>query len=71
MFGLASNSKLFTAIAVGLVIEDRTILPNGEMLEWSTKIKDIFPQWHLNVVGGDELVDVIDLLCAFAPPTPS
>ncbi|OCF32472.1 hypothetical protein I316_05899 [Kwoniella heveanensis BCC8398] len=69
LFAIASNSKLFTAISVGLLIENHTILPplNGEasskarVLEWTTKIKDILPEWELVDEFASEHTNLIDL----------
>ncbi|WVQ92970.1 hypothetical protein IAU59_000032 [Kwoniella sp. CBS 9459] len=69
LFAIASNSKLFTAISVGLLVENHTILPaiNGDggsenqELEWTTKIKDILPEWELRDEIASEHANLIDL----------
>lgn len=61
-FSIASNSKFFTTLAVGMLIENDTVLPNGEKLDWSTKIKDILPDWKLMDEYASEHTDVIDLM---------
>ncbi|WWC90960.1 uncharacterized protein L201_005898 [Kwoniella dendrophila CBS 6074] len=60
-FAIASNSKLFTALAVGLLVENKTSLPNGDVLDWSTKVKDILPEWKLMDEYASDHVDLIDL----------
>ncbi|RXK37347.1 hypothetical protein M231_05334 [Tremella mesenterica] len=47
LFGIASNSKLFTAIAIGMLIQENTTLPSGIPLKWDTKITDILPHFKL------------------------
>lgn len=62
LFAIASNSKLFTALSVGLLIENHTRLPNGELLAWDTKVKDVLPEWQLMDEYASDHVDVVDLL---------
>ncbi|ODO04797.1 hypothetical protein I350_05407 [Cryptococcus amylolentus CBS 6273] len=69
LFGIASNSKVFVAISIGLLIEDKTYLPNGELLDWSTKIKDILPGWGLMDDYASTHADLIDLLTKDADST--
>jgi len=45
LFSVASTSKHFTTIALGCLIEDGQTLPNGQKLKWSTRVKDVFPNW--------------------------
>jgi hypothetical protein len=47
---------------VGLLIENHTRLPNGELLAWSTKVRDVLPEWQLMDGYASEHVDVVDLL---------
>ncbi|WRT69312.1 uncharacterized protein IL334_006296 [Kwoniella shivajii] len=61
MFAIASNSKLFTALSIGLLVENNTVLPNGERLEWSSKVKDILPEWKLKDRYASDHMDLIDL----------
>ncbi|WVF65294.1 hypothetical protein IAT40_000018 [Kwoniella sp. CBS 6097] len=69
LFAIASNSKLFTAISVGLLIERHTVLPSltegdethQRELEWTTKIKDILPEWELMDEIASEHTNLIDL----------
>ncbi|KAI5449557.1 hypothetical protein NCC49_004620 [Naganishia albida] len=63
LFSIASNSKLFTAVVTGLIIENEQA-KRGEnaRLKWTTKIKDIVPSWKLKDPVASEGTDVIDLL---------
>lgn len=65
LFAMGSNSKLFAAIAIGILIENSTMLDNGKKLEYCTKIKDILPDWQLLDQHISDHVDVLDLLCEF------
>jgi CubicO group peptidase (beta-lactamase class C family) len=65
LFAMGSNSKLFAAIAIGMLIEKDITLDNGKKLEYSTKIKDILPEWQLLDQHISDHVDVLDLLCEF------
>jgi CubicO group peptidase (beta-lactamase class C family) len=48
LFAIASNSKLFLSISVGLLIKnDSLAAARGEKLRWDTKIKDVIPEWGL------------------------
>jgi len=62
LFVLGSNSKLFAAIAIGLLIENDTVLDNGNQLEYDTKIKDILPDWQLQDTYMRDHLDLVDLL---------
>lgn len=65
LFGIASNSKHFTALAVGLLIEDGVKLPNGEPLGWHSKMKDVLPDlWELADPYASDHADITDLLGA-------
>ncbi|RDB27566.1 hypothetical protein Hypma_003858 [Hypsizygus marmoreus] len=44
LFGIASNSKLFTVAATGLLINNSTLSPR---LSWTSKIASIIPGWGL------------------------
>jgi hypothetical protein len=63
LFVTGSNSKLFAAIAIGMLIEKGTILENGKKLGYGTKIEDILPDWQLMDQHISDHVDVLDLLC--------
>lgn len=62
MFGIGSNSKLFAMLSVGMLVENNTILASGERLDWSTKIKDILPEWKLMDEYASNHADVVDLM---------
>ncbi|KJA24150.1 hypothetical protein HYPSUDRAFT_65659 [Hypholoma sublateritium FD-334 SS-4] len=48
VFAIASNSKLFLAISVGLLISNETLAKERGMdIRWSTKVKDLIPEWGL------------------------
>jgi hypothetical protein len=65
LFAVASNSKLFAALSIGLLIENETILENGDKLDYSTKIKDILPDWRMIDPYMQDHLDVLDLLGMF------
>ncbi|KAF7331629.1 F-box domain-containing protein [Mycena kentingensis (nom. inval.)] len=47
-FAIASNSKLFLAISVGLLLNNASIAKErGEQLRWDTKIHAVLPEWEL------------------------
>ncbi|KAF8508999.1 hypothetical protein BU17DRAFT_56461 [Hysterangium stoloniferum] len=58
LFGIGSNSKLFTAMGIGLVTENET-LP----IMWKMKIKDILPgnQWKLQDTVAQNQANLIDI----------
>jgi CubicO group peptidase (beta-lactamase class C family) len=60
LFGIASNSKLFTAITAGLIVADGAITQ-------TTKMKDIIPEWQLMHPIASNGTDLIDLLCELQP----
>ena len=48
VLAIASNNKLFLAISVGLFISNKTMAEDrGEEIKWSTKIRDLIPEWGL------------------------
>ncbi|OCF56140.1 hypothetical protein L486_06081 [Kwoniella mangroviensis CBS 10435] len=61
LFAIASNSKLFHALSVGLLMNNDTLLPDGDKLRWSTKIKDVLPEWKLMDDYASDHVDLVDL----------
>lgn len=63
LFVIASNSKLFAAVSIGLLIDNQTMLENGEKLDYCTKIKSILPNWHMEYPYLADHLDVLDLLC--------
>ncbi|KLT43700.1 beta-lactamase/transpeptidase-like protein [Cutaneotrichosporon oleaginosum] len=54
-FAIASNTKLFTALSVGTVLGEKN-------LTWSTKVKDILPEWQLMDPYASDHVDIVDLV---------
>ena len=65
MYGVASNSKLFTTISVGMLIDDGTTLSNGEKLDWTTKIRDIFPELVFPEESMNQMMEVVDFMCEY------
>ncbi|RDB16293.1 Gigasin-6 [Hypsizygus marmoreus] len=67
LFAIASNSKLFLALSVGLLVSNNTLQQQlhaqGKVrLDWNTKIRDIIPEWGLmDELAGQEAT-VLDLL---------
>ncbi|KAJ7135135.1 beta-lactamase/transpeptidase-like protein, partial [Mycena filopes] len=48
MFAIASNSKLFLSLSVGLLINNESLaVARRENLRWDTKIKTLLPEWGL------------------------
>ena len=48
VFAIASNSKLFLAFSVGLLISNKTLADErGKEIKWSTKVRDLIPEWGL------------------------
>ena len=66
LFGIASNSKFFAMLSVGMLIRNHTALPGGGTLDWSTKIKDIVPEWQLMDEYASDHADLIDLMSEFS-----
>ena len=63
VFGIASNSKLFLAMSVGLLISNKTLAEErGEEIKWSTKIRDLIPEWGLMDEEMDRGVSLQDML---------
>ncbi|BEJ10597.1 hypothetical protein CspHIS471_0100190 [Cutaneotrichosporon sp. HIS471] len=54
LFPIASNTKLFTAISVGTVLAQHN-------LTWSTKVKDVLPEWKLMDEYASTHADIVDL----------
>ncbi|WVR08835.1 hypothetical protein IAU60_005893 [Kwoniella sp. DSM 27419] len=63
LFSIASNSKLFTMLSVGMLVENQTALANGDTLKWTTKIKDLLPEWKLMDEYASDHANLIDLGC--------
>ncbi|KAF8199251.1 beta-lactamase/transpeptidase-like protein [Mycena galopus ATCC 62051] len=48
VFAIASDSKLFLAMAVGLLIKNESLAEHrAERLRWDTKIANLLPEWGL------------------------
>ncbi|WVQ66243.1 uncharacterized protein L199_004422 [Kwoniella botswanensis] len=62
LFALGSNSKHFAAVAVALLIENGTTLPDGQPLTYTTKIKDVIPEFGLLDEYAGQNADIVDLL---------
>ncbi|KDR69231.1 hypothetical protein GALMADRAFT_256069 [Galerina marginata CBS 339.88] len=63
VFGIASNSKLFLAFSVGLLISNKTLAEErGKEIKWSTKIRDLIPEWGLMDEDMDRGVSLQDML---------
>ncbi|KAJ7067221.1 beta-lactamase/transpeptidase-like protein [Mycena amicta] len=59
LFAIASNSKLFLAMSVGLLIKNDSL---AERLRWDTKIKDVLPEWQLMDNSISDGVTIQDML---------
>ncbi|KAF7431198.1 hypothetical protein PC9H_006919 [Pleurotus ostreatus] len=59
LFSIGSNSKLFTALATGLLIANQSLEPP---ISWDTKIKNIIPGWGLTDPVASEEATIIDLM---------
>ncbi|KAF9555829.1 beta-lactamase/transpeptidase-like protein [Agrocybe pediades] len=63
VFAIASNSKLFLAISVGLLVTNKTLAEErGSEIKWSTKIRDLIPEWKLMDEDMDRLVTLQDMV---------
>ncbi|TFK32568.1 beta-lactamase/transpeptidase-like protein [Crucibulum laeve] len=48
VFAVASNSKLFLALSVGLLISNETLAKErGKKIKWTTKARELIPEWGL------------------------
>ncbi|RDB29884.1 Gigasin-6 [Hypsizygus marmoreus] len=59
LFAIGSNSKLFDALATGLLISNETLSPR---LSWTTKIASIIPNWQLMDSTATKEATIIDLM---------
>ncbi|KIK66161.1 hypothetical protein GYMLUDRAFT_55999 [Collybiopsis luxurians FD-317 M1] len=59
LFAIASNSKLVTAIATGILISDETLSPR---LSWNSKIHTILPEWKLQDPIASSETTIVDML---------
>ncbi|KAJ3789678.1 beta-lactamase/transpeptidase-like protein [Lentinula aff. detonsa] len=63
LFAIASNSKLFLSLSIGLLIENQTLFEETEReLSWNSRAIDIFPQWGLMDKDMERTVDFQDML---------
>ena len=63
VFAIASNSKLFLALSVGLLISNKTLAEErGKEIKWSTKVHDLIPEWGLMNEEMDRGVTLQDML---------
>ena len=63
VFAIASNSKLFLAFSVGLLISNKTLADErGKEIKWSTKVRDLIPEWGLMDQEMDRGVTLQDML---------
>ncbi|EJU03475.1 beta-lactamase/transpeptidase-like protein [Dacryopinax primogenitus] len=69
LYCIASNSKAFTATALGILIDDFehgrnvTALPGGVEFGWKTKLADLLPdEWALKDQWASEKTNLIDML---------
>ncbi|KIK51282.1 hypothetical protein GYMLUDRAFT_208774 [Collybiopsis luxurians FD-317 M1] len=63
LFAIASNSKLFLALSVGLLIENQTLAREREQpLSWSSRAMDVLPQWGLHDHDAGRMVNFQDML---------
>jgi CubicO group peptidase (beta-lactamase class C family) len=56
LFGIASNSKAYTAAALGILVDEKKIT-------WDTKVTDIIPEFKLHNPYVTEEFTIRDLLC--------
>ncbi|KAF8177235.1 beta-lactamase/transpeptidase-like protein [Pholiota molesta] len=63
VFAIASNSKLFLAFSVGLLVSNKTLAEErGKEIKWGTKIKELIPEWGLMDEDMDKGVTLQDML---------
>ncbi|KAF8875597.1 hypothetical protein CPB84DRAFT_1752637 [Gymnopilus junonius] len=63
LFAIASNSKLVLAFSVGLLISNKTLAEErGNEIKWSTKIRDLIPEWGLMDEDMDRAVTLQDMV---------
>ena len=63
VFAIASNSKLFLSISVGLLISNETLAQQrGQKIGWSTKIQDLIPEFRLLDEDVGRKVTIQDML---------
>ncbi|KAJ7748424.1 beta-lactamase/transpeptidase-like protein [Mycena metata] len=63
VFAIASDSKLFLSMAVGLLIKNESLAAQrGEKLRWDTKIATLLPEWGLMDPEMERGVTIQDML---------
>lgn len=63
MYAIASNSKLFLALSVGLIMANDSLQEaRGEKIDWDTKVKKLIPEWGLMDEDMDRGVNIQDML---------
>jgi CubicO group peptidase (beta-lactamase class C family) len=63
LFAIASNSKLFLSLSVGLLIKNETLAKErGKNLDWTTQIRDVIPEWGLMDEEADRGTTLLDML---------
>ncbi|KAF5323782.1 hypothetical protein D9619_012929 [Psilocybe cf. subviscida] len=63
LFAIASNSKLFLSLSVGLLIKNETLAKErGKKLDWTTEIRDVIPEWGLMDEDADRGTTILDML---------
>lgn len=61
-FAIASNTKLFTALAVNLLIEDKVTLSNGQPLRLDSRVKDVIPGFTMQNASLADTIRLIDIM---------
>ncbi|KAJ7141548.1 beta-lactamase/transpeptidase-like protein [Mycena filopes] len=63
LFAIASDSKLFLSMAVGLLIKNESLaVQRGEKLRWDTRIATLLPEWGLMDPEMEKGVTIQDML---------
>ncbi|THU79478.1 beta-lactamase/transpeptidase-like protein [Dendrothele bispora CBS 962.96] len=58
-FSIGSNSKLFDAIAVGLLVSNESLSPR---ISWNTKVASLLPEWGMEDPVANSDSTILDLL---------
>ncbi len=59
LFEVASNSKLFAALATGLLVHNDSLSPR---LSWDSKVASVIPDWQLVDPVAAQEADLLDIL---------
>lgn len=63
LFAIASNSKLFLSLSVGLLIKNESLAEErGKKLDWTTQIEDVIPEWGLMDEDANKGTTILDML---------